>query len=118
MPQPEIQVISSLVVQRQNGDVLLIRYDADDERWWLPGDDLVPYEHPDDAARKFLARDLPDLECDEPEMLFVESFRPEAGTSSSTTAFWRMGTQAVSTKRRGSRSVTSLGRSTGRGRGR
>ena len=57
MPQPEIQVISSLVVQRQNGDVLLIRYDADDERWWLP-DDLVPYEHPDDAARKFLARDL------------------------------------------------------------
>ena len=58
MPQPEIQVISSLVVQRQNGDVLLIRYDADDERWWLPGDDLVPYEHPDDAARKFLARDL------------------------------------------------------------
>lgn len=79
MAQPEIQVISSLVVQRQNGDVLLIRYDADDERWWLPGDDLVPYEHPDDAARKFLQRDLPELECDEPEMLFVESFRGRRG---------------------------------------
>jgi len=79
MTQPEIQVISSLVVQRQNGDVLLVRYDADDERWWLPGDDLVPYEHPDDAAKRFLERDVSGLEFEEPEMLFVESFRGRRG---------------------------------------
>jgi ADP-ribose pyrophosphatase YjhB (NUDIX family) len=79
MTQPEIQVISSLVVQRQNGDVLLVRYDPEDERWWLPGDDLEPYEHPDDAAKRFLARDAPGLEHDEPDMLFVESFRGRRG---------------------------------------
>jgi ADP-ribose pyrophosphatase YjhB (NUDIX family) len=79
MAQPEIQVISSLVVQREDGDVLLVRYDLDDERWWLPGDDLVPYEHPDDAARRFLERDAPGLACEEPEMLFVESFRGRRG---------------------------------------
>jgi ADP-ribose pyrophosphatase YjhB (NUDIX family) len=79
MTQPDIQVISSLVVRRENGDVLLIRYSVDDERWWLPGDDLEPYEHPDDAARRFLARDAPHLECGEPRMLFVESFRGRRG---------------------------------------
>lgn len=79
MTQPEVQVISSLVVQRPNGDVLLVRYDAEDERWWLPGDDLVPYEHPDEAAKRFLERDAPGLECEEPEMLFVESFRGRRG---------------------------------------
>ena len=79
MTQPDIQVISSLVVRRGNGDVLLIRYDPDDERWWLPGDDLVPYEHPDDAAQRFLERDAPSLEFEGPEMLFVESFRGRRG---------------------------------------
>lgn len=79
MTQPEIQVISSLVVQREDGDVLLIRYQPDDERWWLPGDDLVPYEHPDEAAKRFLERDLPALEWEAPEMLFVESFRGRRG---------------------------------------
>jgi ADP-ribose pyrophosphatase YjhB (NUDIX family) len=79
MSQPDVQVISSLIVQRADGDVLLIRYDRDDERWWLPGDDLEPYEHPDDAAQRFLQRDLPGLEWEAPEMLFVESFRGRRG---------------------------------------
>jgi len=79
MANPDIQVISSLVVQRENGDVLLVRYSPDDERWWLPGDDLVPYEHPDDAAKRFLERDAPGLGCGEPRMLFVESFRGRRG---------------------------------------
>jgi ADP-ribose pyrophosphatase YjhB (NUDIX family) len=79
MAGPDIQVISSLVVQRENGDVLLVRHSPDDERWWLPGDDLVPYEHPDDAAKRFLERDAPGLECGEPRMVFVESFRGRRG---------------------------------------
>lgn len=40
--QPEIQLIANLVVQRPDGKVLLVRYDAEDERWWLPGEDLDP----------------------------------------------------------------------------
>lgn len=80
MTQPDVQVISSLVVRNESGDVLLIRYSRDDERWWLPGDDLEPYEHPDDAARRFLERDAPGLVVDdEPRMLFVESFRGRRG---------------------------------------
>ncbi len=52
--QPEIQLIANLVVQRADGKVLFVRYHADDERWWLPGEDLEPYEHPDDRAREAL----------------------------------------------------------------
>jgi len=54
--QPEIQLIANLVVQRPDGRVLFVRYHADDERWWLPGEDLEPYEHPDDRARETLQR--------------------------------------------------------------
>jgi ADP-ribose pyrophosphatase YjhB (NUDIX family) len=75
---PEIQLISNLVVQRPDGKVLFVRYDADDERWWLPGDDLEPYQHPDERAHELLAA-LPGLEAGTPEMVFVESFRGRRG---------------------------------------
>ena len=50
--QPDIQLIANLVVLRPDGNVLFVRYHADDERWWLPGEDLEPYEHPDERARQ------------------------------------------------------------------
>lgn len=74
---PDIQLISNLVVEADDGRVLFVRYDPDDERWWLPGEDLEPFEHPDDRARKELARF--GLEADRLEMVFVESFRGRRG---------------------------------------
>lgn len=75
--QPDIQLISNLVVTRKDGMILFVRYDPDDERWWLPGEDLDPYEHPDERARKELARF--GLEADRLDMVFVESFRGRRG---------------------------------------
>jgi ADP-ribose pyrophosphatase YjhB (NUDIX family) len=74
---PDIQLISNLVVVRGDGDVLFVRYDADDDRWWLPGEDLEPYEHPDERAQKELARI--GIEAQGLDMRFVESFRGRRG---------------------------------------
>ena len=50
---PDIQLIANAVITDGRGAVLLTRYDEEDaERWWLPGTDLKPYEHPDDALRR------------------------------------------------------------------
>jgi hypothetical protein len=77
--QPDVQVISNLIVREPGGRVLLVRSDAEDERWWLPGRDLVPYQHPDEAAAETLG-EYPGLEVREaPAMLFVESFRGRRG---------------------------------------
>jgi hypothetical protein len=77
--QPDVQVISNLVVRDLKGRVLLVRYEADDERWWLPGRDLVPYQHPDEAAKEILA-EYPGLRVPRrPAMIFVESFRGRRG---------------------------------------
>jgi ADP-ribose pyrophosphatase YjhB (NUDIX family) len=77
--QPDVQVISNLVVHDDDGRVLLVRYDADDERWWLPGGDVVPYQHPDEAAAGVLGA-FPGLEVRaQPAMAFVESFRGRRG---------------------------------------
>jgi ADP-ribose pyrophosphatase YjhB (NUDIX family) len=75
---PEIQLISNLIVTAPDGRVLLVRYDPDDERWWLPGDDLEPYEHPDEAADRVL-RTFPGLEPRSRALAFVESFRGRRG---------------------------------------
>jgi ADP-ribose pyrophosphatase YjhB (NUDIX family) len=74
--QPEVQLISNLIVTRDDGSVMFVRYDSDDDRWWLPGEDLEPYEHPDERARKELARFALD---GQPEMVFIESFRGRRG---------------------------------------
>jgi ADP-ribose pyrophosphatase YjhB (NUDIX family) len=77
--QPDVQVISNLVVRDDDGHVLLVRYDPDDERWWLPGRDVVPYTHPDEAAAAVLG-EYPGLDVSaQPAMAFVESFRGRRG---------------------------------------
>jgi len=76
--QPEIQLIANLVVRRSDARVLFVRYQADDERWWLPGEDLEPFEHPDERAAAILAG-FPGIAPTTVEMAFVESFRGRRG---------------------------------------
>jgi ADP-ribose pyrophosphatase YjhB (NUDIX family) len=76
--QPEIQLIANLIVRRPDGHVLFVRYQADDERWWLPGEDLEAYEHPDERARAIL-HGLGGLEVESMAMDEVESFRGRRG---------------------------------------
>ena len=51
---PEIQLIANVVVQNTEGQVLFVKYESEDERWWLPGDDLTPFQHPDERAAEIL----------------------------------------------------------------
>jgi ADP-ribose pyrophosphatase YjhB (NUDIX family) len=53
--QPDIQLIANAVVTDGRGRVLLTRYDDDESTWWLPGRNLEPYEHPDEALQRALA---------------------------------------------------------------
>ncbi len=76
--QPPIQLIANLVVTTPTDEVLFVRYDPDRERWWLPGADLHPYEHPDEATRRVLA-ELPGLSVRSARMQEVESFRGRRG---------------------------------------
>lgn len=86
MTDPAIQLIANLVVVRDDGHVLLARYDPAEEgdgadapeRWWLPGQELAPYEHPDDAARTALA-ELVGVEPRTVELAGVQSFRGRRG---------------------------------------
>ncbi len=75
---PAIQLIANLVVTRSDGQVLFVRYDPDDERWWLPGEDLEPYEHPDERARRILAG-FEGLLVQTLTMHDIESFRGRRG---------------------------------------
>jgi ADP-ribose pyrophosphatase YjhB (NUDIX family) len=76
--QPDIQLIANLVVVRPDGRVLFVRYHADDERWWLPGEDLEPYEHPEGRARAILDG-LPGLTVVSMSLDEIESFRGRRG---------------------------------------
>jgi ADP-ribose pyrophosphatase YjhB (NUDIX family) len=76
--KPDVQLIANLVVRRRDGAVLFVRYDPDDERWWLPGQELEPYEHPDDVAKRAAAA-LAGLRAKAPTFSHVESFRGRRG---------------------------------------
>jgi ADP-ribose pyrophosphatase YjhB (NUDIX family) len=76
--QPDIQLIANLVVLRPDAHVLFVRYHSDDERWWLPGEDLEPYEHPDERARAILDG-FAGLTVTSLEMSEIESFRGRRG---------------------------------------
>jgi ADP-ribose pyrophosphatase YjhB (NUDIX family) len=75
--QPDVQLISNLVVIRGDGRILFVR-DPDDDRWWLPGEDLRPYQHPDERAEEVLD-EVGGLTCRLLRMVFVESFRGRRG---------------------------------------
>ncbi len=73
---PDIQLIANAVISDGRGRVLLTRYD-DDKRWWLPGAQLKPYEHPDEALQRALA-DVASTHRSA-KLHHVESFRGRRG---------------------------------------
>ena len=74
---PDVHLISSLVVLNDLQHTLLVRYDPENEAWWLPGSDLEPFEHPEEAATR-ITRDL-GLEPVSLELAKVDSFRGRRG---------------------------------------
>jgi ADP-ribose pyrophosphatase YjhB (NUDIX family) len=76
--KPDIQLTSNVVIVNDKNEVLLTRYDPDDERWWIPGASLETYEHPDAAAGRVIA-DLGQSDKLAATMKHVESFRGRRG---------------------------------------
>lgn len=74
----DIQIIANLVVRNPAGEVLFVRYDPENEKWWLPGGDVAPFTHPDEARDEAL-KDFATLEVGERRLSFVESFRGRRG---------------------------------------
>ncbi|MEM7221698.1 MAG: hypothetical protein AAF495_01880 [Pseudomonadota bacterium] len=74
----DTQVIANLVVRDPEGRVLFVRYDPENEKWWLPGKDVAPYTHPDETAAAVLAA-VEGLAVDSTELSHVESFRGRRG---------------------------------------
>jgi ADP-ribose pyrophosphatase YjhB (NUDIX family) len=52
--RPDLQLIANAVITDGQRRVLLTRYGDDDDTWWLPGAELNPYEHPDEALQRAL----------------------------------------------------------------
>ena len=75
--QPNIQLVANLVIHYDQ-QVLLVRYEKESQAWWLPGGDLEPYEHPDEAAKRVLGT-ISGLETQTPKLASVESFRGRRG---------------------------------------
>jgi len=84
--QPPIQLIVNLVVEGRAGQVVLARYNPEDEidepdadsRWWLPAHELEPYQHPDEAARIALD-EIGGLTIESSQLARVQSFRGRRG---------------------------------------
>ena len=83
--QPSIQPIVNLVVQGSDGRVLLVRYGPDggddpdtERRWWLPGRELEPYQHPD-AAADLALDEIDGLTVGSSGLACVQSFRGRRG---------------------------------------
>jgi len=76
--QPDIQLIANAVITDGRGRVLLTRYGDDEAQWWLPGANLKPYEHPEEALQRALDGLLAPTR--KPAALHhVESFRGRRG---------------------------------------
>lgn len=74
----ETQVIANLVVRNAEGAVLFVRYDPENEKWWLPGQDVMPFTHPDDAAAD-VAASFEGLAVRSCRLSHVDSFRGRRG---------------------------------------
>ena len=72
--RPAVQLIANAVITDGRRRVLLTRY-GDDDTWWLPGAELEPYEHPDEALR----RALDGLAAAPATLHHVDSFRGRRG---------------------------------------
>jgi ADP-ribose pyrophosphatase YjhB (NUDIX family) len=75
---PDIQLLANLVINDGKGKVLLTKYDGEDDKWWLPGAELVAYEHPDEAVVRAL-QDLGIHTESKASLHHLESFRGRRG---------------------------------------
>lgn len=74
----DTQIIANLVVQNLDGEILFVRYDRENEKWWLPGRDVEPFTHPDDAVAGIL-REFDGIEMRGSRLSYVDSFRGRRG---------------------------------------
>ena len=74
----DTQIIANLIVRNGEGQVLFLRYDPENEKWWLPGGDVAPFTHPDEARDRVLA-EIEGLAVSDKDLSFVESFRGRRG---------------------------------------
>ncbi len=76
--QPAIQLIANVVLLDPSNRVLLVRRDPDEDKWWLPGEDLEAYEHPDERVAEVIAS--LGVEVLKPsKLIFIESFKGRRG---------------------------------------
>jgi ADP-ribose pyrophosphatase YjhB (NUDIX family) len=76
--KPDIQLTANVVIVNDKNEVLLTRYDPDDERWWVPGASLDTYEHPDAASKRAL-KDIGQSDALATSLKQVDSFRGRRG---------------------------------------
>lgn len=55
MQDVDIQVVVNLIVVNGDSQVLYLKRDPKLEKWWLPGEDVEPFTHPDAQATKIAA---------------------------------------------------------------
>ena len=75
--KPDIQIIANLVVVNQDGEVLLTQYNPAVDRWWLPGQDVAPYTHPDETAQAIV--ESMGVQASSTDFRRVQSFRGRRG---------------------------------------
>jgi len=66
-----------LIVRHQDGRVLFL-HGPEEDRWWLPGEDMQAYETPAEAVRRIIGK-LGSLTWTEARLRGVDSFRGRRG---------------------------------------
>jgi ADP-ribose pyrophosphatase YjhB (NUDIX family) len=74
----DIQLTANVIIVSAGDQVLLTRYDDEDERMWIPGASLNEYEHPDTAAARAIA-DVGVTKNTPAILHHIESFRGRRG---------------------------------------
>ncbi len=74
----DIQLTANVIIVSASDQVLLTRYDDEDERMWIPGASLNEYEHPDAAAARVVV-DVGVITNAAVTLHHIESFRGRRG---------------------------------------
>ncbi len=74
----DLQLTANVIIVSTRDQVLLTRYDDEDERMWIPGALLNEYEHPDAAAARAVV-DVGATTNTAATLHHIESFRGRRG---------------------------------------